>query len=163
MNQSSGSVPPPAPSFPQDTSPTLEPPAVRQILGRFIKRHLRIIADRKCRVRVLPNTHRNRRTTSQKGDRVMPNGEIEIEWADMLKLTAPASPSERAPPPASQCLRSGECSPPPASQFDLPEQAQEELGWRSVPESEPCVLESSYEEYGGKQAWPTHGKFMPIN
>ena len=94
----------------------------------------------------------------------MLNGE-EIEWADMLKLTAPASPSERAPPPASQFLRSGECSPPPASQFDLPEQAQEELGWRSVPEFEPCVLESSYEEYGGKQAWAqtAHGQLMPID
>ena len=79
----------------------------------------------------------------------------------MLKL----SPSERAPPPASQFPRPGECSPPPALQFDLPEQAQQELGWRSVPEFEPCVLESSYEEYGGKKAWvqPTHGELKPIN
>ena len=52
-----------------------------------------------------------------------------------------------------QFPRSGECASPPASQFDPPEQEQEELGWRSVPESEPCVLESSYEEYGGKKAW----------
>ena len=154
--EKSGSVPPPAPSFSQGISPTLvgreplesseaacvgfvsnqedsclqplrmEPLAVRRNLGRFIKRHLSIIADRKCRVQVLPNTRRNRRATSQRGDRVLPNGEIEIEWADMLKL----SPTERAPPPAPQFPRPGECSPPPALQFDLLEQAQQELGWR---------------------------------
>ena len=71
------------------------PLGARQNLGRFIKHHLSIIADRKYRFRLLPNNRRNRRTILQRGDRVMLNRK-EIEWADMLKLTAPASPNERA-------------------------------------------------------------------
>ena len=76
---------------------------------------------------------------------------------------SPPAPSQPSP-------RSGECVSPPVLEPDSSKQKTEELEWRSVPECEPCVLESSYEEYGGKKAWqspppqqPLHGKLLPVD